>query len=140
MPDRGFAWARIDIPGTNDLYVVSIHLHSSGGSASRSIEATNLRTLIQANFPSNAFLIVAGDCNTDSRTEGALNTLRTFLSDSPVPTDAVSGGNPNTNQNRNRPYDYVLPSFNLASNQIPTSIGAQSFPRGWFLTRVFSCR
>ena len=35
VPDRGFAWARIDIPGTNDLYVVSVHLHSGGGSSSR---------------------------------------------------------------------------------------------------------
>ncbi len=24
--DRGFAWARIDLPGTNDLYIVSTHL------------------------------------------------------------------------------------------------------------------
>src|SRR5437899_692810 len=24
--DRGFAWARIDLPGTNELYVVSVHL------------------------------------------------------------------------------------------------------------------
>ncbi|HOW97595.1 MAG TPA: endonuclease, partial [Kiritimatiellia bacterium] len=30
VPDRGFAWARIDLPHvTNDLYVVSVHLHSS---------------------------------------------------------------------------------------------------------------
>src|SRR5262245_25960649 len=27
--DRGFAWARIDLPGTNDLYVVSVHLKAS---------------------------------------------------------------------------------------------------------------
>src|SRR4051812_39784070 len=26
QPNRGYAWARISIPGTNDLYVVSVHL------------------------------------------------------------------------------------------------------------------
>src|SRR6266404_8818564 len=26
VANRGFAWAQIDIPGTNDLYVVSVHL------------------------------------------------------------------------------------------------------------------
>jgi len=31
LTDRDFAWARINIPGTNDLYVVSVHLHGSGG-------------------------------------------------------------------------------------------------------------
>jgi hypothetical protein len=31
--DRGFAWARIDVPGTNDLYVVSVHLKASSGTA-----------------------------------------------------------------------------------------------------------
>ena len=64
--DRGFAWARIDLPGTNDLYVVSIHLKASSGSdnaARRNAEATNLVNLIHANFPANAWIVVAGDCN-----------------------------------------------------------------------------
>jgi endonuclease/exonuclease/phosphatase family metal-dependent hydrolase len=30
--DRGFAWARIDLPGTNDLFVISVHLKASSGS------------------------------------------------------------------------------------------------------------
>ena len=25
QPNRGFAWAQIALPGTNDLYVVSVH-------------------------------------------------------------------------------------------------------------------
>jgi endonuclease/exonuclease/phosphatase family metal-dependent hydrolase len=32
-PNRGFAWAQIDLPGTNDLYVVSVHLLTSSASA-----------------------------------------------------------------------------------------------------------
>src|ERR1051326_4099788 len=30
QPNRGFAWAQINLPGTNDLYVVSVHLLTSG--------------------------------------------------------------------------------------------------------------
>lgn len=128
VPDRGFAWARIDIPGTNDLYVVSVHLHSGGGSSSRAAEATNLRALIQASFPSNAFIVVAGDFNTDTRSETALNTFRTFLSDAAIPTDQA--GDPDTNLSRAKPYDYVLSSFNLASNQTTTVVGTNRFANG----------
>lgn len=127
VPDRGFAWAQIDIPGTNDVYVVSVHLHSSGGSSSRATEATNLRTLIQANFPANAFVVVAGDLNTDTRNETALTTFRTFLNDA-IPTDQA--GDPDTNLSRAKPYDYVLPSFNLASNQTVTVVGTNRFTNG----------
>ena len=31
QPNRGFAWAQLDVPGTNDLYVVSVHLLTSLG-------------------------------------------------------------------------------------------------------------
>jgi endonuclease/exonuclease/phosphatase family metal-dependent hydrolase len=137
VPDRGFAWARLDLPGTNDLYVVSVHLHSSGGSSSRATEAANLKTLIQSSFPSNAWVLVAGDLNTDNRNEAAVTTFRTFLSDAAVPVD--NNGNPNTNLSRQKPYDYVLASFSFASNQSPTVIGAQSFANGLvFDSRVYA--
>jgi len=35
VSNRDFVWARLDLPGPDDLYVVSIHLHSSGGASSR---------------------------------------------------------------------------------------------------------
>jgi endonuclease/exonuclease/phosphatase family metal-dependent hydrolase len=137
VPDRGFAWALIDLPGTNDLYLVSVHLHSSGGSSSRATEALNLKSLIQSNFPSNAWVMVAGDLNTDTRNEAAVTTFKTFLSDSPIPAD--NNGNPNTNLSRQRPYDYVLPGFSFATNQTATVIGTQQFAGGLvFDSRVYS--
>jgi len=128
VPDRGFAWARIDIPGTNDIYVVSVHFHSSGGSSSRATEAANLRTLIRSNFPAEAFVVVAGDLNTDSRGESAVSILKTFLSDARIPVDR--NGNPNTNLSRQKPYDYVLPNFTLALTHTNVVIGAQQFANG----------
>ena len=43
-PNRGFAWARIRLPGTNDLLAVSVHLLTSNEST-RGMEATELRAL-----------------------------------------------------------------------------------------------
>ncbi len=53
QPNRGFAWAQIDLSGTNDLYIVSVHLLTSSA-INRGAEAANLKTLMQANFPANA--------------------------------------------------------------------------------------
>ena len=129
LPNRGFAWALLDLPGTNELYVVSVHLKASSGDASvRSLESTALKGLIQSNFPANAWIVLAGDCNLQSRSEAALTTLKTFLSDSPIPTDQA--GDPDTNAGRDNPYDLVLPSFTFATNLVPVVIGAQSFSNG----------
>lgn len=138
FPNRGFAWAQIDLPGDEDLYVVSVHFLTTS-SANRANEAANLKALIQSTFPAAAWIIVAGDLNTDSRNETAMTTLTTFLSDHPVPTDAENGGNPDTNLNRNKPYDYVLPSFSLTNRLTNVVFAARSFPNGLvFDSRVYS--
>jgi endonuclease/exonuclease/phosphatase family metal-dependent hydrolase len=136
--DRGFAWARLDLPGSNDLWVVSVHLKASSSSAStRSSQATNLKNLIAANIPSNAWLVVAGDMNLENRSEAALTTLKTILSDAPVPTDQST--NANTNTGRTKPYDLVLPGFTFATNFTPSVVGGLTFSNGLvFDSRVFA--
>lgn len=138
--NRGFAWARLDIPGPTDLFAVSVHFKAGGSDAgTRATQATNLRNLIQKNFPSDAHLVVAGDFNFQSRGETALSTLKTFLSDDPIPTDAESGGNPNTNEPRSRPYDLVLPNAALRERLAPVLLGPRQFPNGLvFDSRVFT--
>lgn len=139
--DRGFAWARIDIPGTNDLYVVSVHLKASSGSdnpARRFAEATNLVNLITSNFPPQAWTIVAGDCNIYDPSELAYQRLATRFSDNPVPTDAESAGDPDTNLSRSERYDYVFPSQSLATKLVPTIVGTRTFSKGLvFDSRVY---
>jgi endonuclease/exonuclease/phosphatase family metal-dependent hydrolase len=138
QPNRGFAWAQIDLPGTNALYVVSVHLLTSSATA-RASEAANLKTLIQTAFPSNAWIVVAGDLNTDSRSETAIATFDSFLSDNPIPTDAVSGGNSNTSLNRNHPHDYVLPSFSFTNLMAAAVFPSHSFANGLvFDSRVYT--
>ncbi|HEX8434916.1 endonuclease/exonuclease/phosphatase family protein, partial [Archangium sp.] len=55
MTDRDYAWARIDIPGPKDLWVVSVHLLTASSTV-RNTEAGNLVNFIQANVPAGDFL------------------------------------------------------------------------------------
>ncbi len=127
QPNRGFAWAQIQLPGTNFLYVVSVHLLTSSATA-RAAEAAALKGLMQANFPANSWMALAGDFNTDTRTEAAMLTFDSYLSDFPVPAD--NNGNSNTSQNRNHPHDYVLPSFALTNFETASVFPSHSFPLG----------
>jgi endonuclease/exonuclease/phosphatase family metal-dependent hydrolase len=139
VSDRGFAWAQIHLPGTNDLYVVSVHLYSSGTATDRNTEATTIKNQIQASFPANAWVIVAGDFNTSTRSEPAIGTFTTFLSDNPIPTDAEAGGDADTNDPRNKPYDYVLPSFPMTNRLTNVVLTSRSFSNGLvFDSRVYT--
>lgn len=140
--DRGFAWARIDVPGTNDLYVVSVHLKASSGSDNatrRTAQASAIKALVQQHFPSNAWIVVAGDCNIQDPSEAALATFKTFLSDTPIPTDAPSSGDADTNNGRSERYDYVFPSPTLSTNRVATVVGSRTFPNGLvFDSRIYA--
>jgi hypothetical protein len=141
--DRGFAWAQIDLPGTNDVYLVSVHLKSgSSDTARRAAQAAQVRSLIQSNFPPQAWLVVAGDMNFYSRStnsEPGLGVFLSFLSDDPIPDDGPAGSNPHTNRGRDRPYDMALPSLTLASNNVPVVIGTRTFTNGLvFDSRVYT--
>jgi endonuclease/exonuclease/phosphatase family metal-dependent hydrolase len=140
LSDRDFLWAKLDIPGTNELFVISVHLKASSSDANiRASQANNLKSLAQANFPANAFVIIAGDMNIGSTGEAALTTFKTFLNDSPIPTDSVSGGKAETNAGRSERYDYVFPSFSLNSNRVATVIGSHTFANGLvFDSRVYT--
>jgi hypothetical protein len=77
--------------------------------------------------------------NTDTRTESAIVTLGSFVSDIPIPTDAESGGNSNTSINRNHPHDYVLPSFSFTNLMSTSVFTSHSFSNGLvFDSRVYT--
>jgi len=138
--DRGFAWAQLDLPGTNDLYVVSVHLKASSGAdneARRAAEASEIKALISTNFPADAWVIVAGDMNLYAETESAITTFKTFLSDSPVPAD--QNGGTNTNAGRTERYDRVLPSFSLTNLLVAVAMPSRNYTNGLvFDSRVYT--
>ena len=139
--DRGFAWARIDIPGDKNLWVVSVHLKASSGSANstkRQTQALQLVAYIKANVPSGDYLLLGGDFNTYSTSESCLNTLGSLLTTvAPYPVDHM--GDSDTNASRGEHYDWVLAEPELDALEIPVQIGSLSFTNGLvFDSRVFS--
>lgn len=137
--DRGFAWAQIDIPGPRNLWVVSVHLKASSGDANRrDSQAQTLVGLIQANVPSDDYLLVGGDLNTFNYSEACLATLSAVV-DVSAPRPVDEAGDPDTNLNRNSPYDWVMAEPELDALEVPVTIGNLSFPSGLvFDSRVFS--
>jgi endonuclease/exonuclease/phosphatase family metal-dependent hydrolase len=137
VSNRAFAWARIDVPGPKDLWVVSVHLLTSGSSV-RNTEATNLSTFIKANVPAGDYLAIGGDFNSDTRSEALFTAFSSVVTTSgPYPADR--NGNTNTNATRAKPYDHVLVDSDLRAYQTATVIGASSFSAGMVAdTRVYS--
>lgn len=129
MPDREFVWARIDLPGDMNLLAISVHLSSGGGSSVRNTQAGNLRTLIQNNKLASDHVVIGGDFNTDTRSEGCLSTLSSVVvTASPWPVDQNGVGG--TNASRAKPYDWVAPGSSLAALSTPLTIGSNTFTNG----------
>jgi endonuclease/exonuclease/phosphatase family metal-dependent hydrolase len=136
VANRDFTWAHIDVPGTTDLWAVSVHLLTTSAD-NRDAEAHALVDLLHANVPAGDFVVVGGDLNTDARGEAAIATFSALLSTAaPYPADNL--GNDATNGTRKRPHDWVLPSPELRARETPVVIGAAAFDAGLVVdTRVY---
>ncbi len=137
VTNRDFAWARIDVPGPKDLWVVSVHLLTSDATT-RNNEATSLVSFIKSKIPAGDYLAIGGDLNTGTRTESCFSTFSQVVTTSgPYPVD--KNGNGNTNATRAKPYDHVLVDSDLRAYQTSTVIGSSSFSAGLVVdTRVYS--
>jgi endonuclease/exonuclease/phosphatase family metal-dependent hydrolase len=137
VANRDFTWARIDVPGPNDLWVVSVHLLTTGATQ-RATEATAIVAQLATAVPSGSFVVVGGDFNTDVRSEPCMTTFGGPLSIAP-PYPADASHNDNTSGPRTRPHDWVLPSPELRARETPVTIGAASFAAGLVVdTRVYT--
>ena len=125
--NRRFFWATVQIPGPKPLHVVSVHLVQNRAER-RLPEARHLLDLIRKQFPEDDYVVLCGDLNVNTRDSTALAALTKWFDDSAQPVDQT--GNKNTNANRNRPYDYVLPNPALAPYHAPTVLADQKFPGG----------
>jgi hypothetical protein len=134
--DRDFAWARIDLPGTRDLWAVSVHLLTRNSSV-RNVEASELVSYVKSKIPAGDFLVIGGDFNTNSRSEPAISRLAEVVSvEEPFPSDLSGDGD--TNAGRNSPYDWVLSSPSLTALEVPVRLGSVTAPAGLvFDTRDF---
>lgn len=132
VSNRDFAWATINLPGTQELHVISVHLQSGSASAdeaTRKAEAAILTNEIRkANWPATDFIVIAGDFNTPNRSDDSLLAISNVVSDSHQPADQA--GDKDTNLGRGAPYDYVLPSHLLNAKHVALTIDGVTFPEG----------
>lgn len=125
---RGFAWARIDVPGDRDLWAISVHLLTSGASR-RQAEANAIVARVRAEVPAGDFVVLGGDFNTGSRTEQCIRTFGSLFGvGGPFPVD--TRGNGDTSAQRDDPYDWVLASPALDALEIPAVVGGLAFAHG----------
>lgn len=141
LTDRDFAWATIDLPGTQDLHVISVHLKAGDTTDDRTRRENQARQLTnyvaQSGWPASDLIVLAGDLNQASRYETALAVLTNILSDATVPTDQL--GDPDTNIPRSRPYDYILPNGTMQGLVRPLPFGGFIFSGGMvFDSRIWS--
>ena len=136
VPNRRFTWARLALPGGRFLFAVSVHLPASNGS-DRTRSATDLVTQLRASVPAGDLLTVGGDFNTGSRSEGAVSSALRQLTVTTAPYPVDTTGNPGTNANRDKPYDWVLASPALHALRVTTAQGSGRFAAGLVVdTRV----
>lgn len=138
--NREFFWAQLDVPGPKDLWVVSLHLLTTG-SSDRNAEAQALVAEIVANVPSAGLLAIGGDLNTGGRGELAIAALSQLVVTDPAlaPYPADQNGNSDTNTNRNKPYDWLLVDADLNTYATPLVIGGSTYPAGLvFDSRVYT--
>lgn len=123
MPNRDFAYARIDIPGDRDLWAISVHWSASKADV-RAQEATDLNRLITQNIPARDYVVLGGDFNVTTRNDRALQLLSAVMFERDAPVD--SQGNTTTNMPRRKNYDWVLNDADLAAYQVPTTFPSKN--------------
>lgn len=127
-PDRNLTWVQVDLPGPNELWVVSVHLPTSSA-ASRNTDARTIVRQLDALVPKNDYVLVGGDLNTNTRSEAAFSTFSArFVTSGPYPVDQFD--NDGTNASRSKPYDNVFASPCLGRLQRPSVVGSSVFDAG----------
>ena len=116
LSDRDFVWAKIQLPGTQQLQAVSVHIKASSGSSDVSQRTTEARALTnyiaQAGWLTNGYVAIAGDFNLYSTNEACMQVLTAnTVTDRRQPADQF--GDKESNAARENPYDRVLTSTNL---------------------------
>ncbi len=125
-----FAWVEIDLPGNTDLLAVSVHLKADAGeAATRALQATLIKTYVEDYIASRGFtgyIIVGGDLNTETQYEWCIQTFATFLDPATFrPEDRL--GDENTNQSRDRPFDWIMPNQLLDDRHATLIIGTEDY-------------
>ncbi len=137
VANRGFAYAKLGVPGPHALWAISLHLLTTGATQ-RNAEVTELVTQVKAMVPAADYLILGGDFNTPVRDEPCITALSEIVATAaPYPADGA--GNDNTSAPRSKPHDWLLADPDLSPLGVPVVIGKNAYAAGLvFDSRVFT--
>ncbi len=137
VANRGFAYAKLDVPGPHPLWAVSLHLLTTGANQ-RATEVTSLVAQVKTLIPAADYLVLGGDFNTPVRTEACITGLSEIVvTSAPYPADGA--GNQNTSGPRSKPHDWLLADSDLSAFGLPVAIGQRGYVGGLvFDSRVFT--
>lgn len=129
LSDRELDWARIDLPGDRDLFVVSVHLHTSPSSDQVEAAQVVARRVSEhrAGNPDCCWYVVGGDFNGTASVSnsgfGQVDGEPIFWVSGPDPVgeDGLEG----TNASRENQYDFVLLDTALRVRQVPSVFPAE---------------
>ena len=134
LGDRDFAWAKIQLPGTQQLQAVSLHIKASSSSSDVSQRTSEGRLLTnyiaQAGWLTNGhYIAIGGDFNLYSTNEAVMQVLTAkTVTDKHQPADQF--GDKESNSARENPYDRVLPSTNLDARHRTFALWGYNYPNG----------
>jgi endonuclease/exonuclease/phosphatase family metal-dependent hydrolase len=137
VANRGFAYAKLGLPGAHPLWAISLHLLTTGATQ-RNAEVTALVTQVKAMVPAADYLILGGDFNTPVRVEACITALSEIVATAaPYPADGA--GNDNTSGPRSKPHDWLLADPDLSPLGVPVVVGQRAYTPGLvFDSRVFT--
>lgn len=138
VDNRGFAYAKIALPGAHPLWAISLHLLTSGATQ-RAAQVTELVAQVKAVVPAEDYLVLGGDFNTPARTDTCVGLLAEGIVVTAAPYPADGSGNENTSAPRSKPFDWLLANPDLAPLGVPMVVGQRAFAAGLvFDSRVFT--
>ena len=138
ISNRDWDWALIDLPGTKELLVVSIHLSASDNAA----EVPSLTSSIQKKISSDKaagleyHVMVGGDFNSASTSNGKNELKNVVYTSVELPVD--QNNDDSTNETRSKTLDMLFVDRDLHVQEIPAAIGRYSYEHGHvFDSRVY---
>lgn len=141
--NRDLDWAVVDLPGDRDLFVISVHLHTSPAAnqvTAAGVIAEKIRSIKIAQ-PGRYYFIAGGDFNgrsavTNSSGFGKYGDFATYQS-YPVGED----NDKDTNASRRSQYDFVLSGSELVNyHEAATFIGTDGSTKSYYKGLVFDSR
>ena len=140
--NRDWDWAVVDLPGSKELLVVSLHLHTDDNAKEIPVLTKNIESKISADAAKglNYYVMVGGDFNSATVLNGKTDLKRiltTSMGSNERPEDQY--GDSTTNATRGKTLDVLLVDKTLHQKEIPAVIGNHSYPNGHvFDSRVYS--